>query len=366
MSYIFLKKPIQHGMGLVGPDQPWTKENAGKVIGTETRACPAGDYARTMLRSGWYRPVRSLALEAGKGQEGTGVLYNDAFPTGRYLEATKAGQGRKVEWCYNKNEKLCNTGEIEVPDRLDYDIGAEVAPAGCTSEKGGNCRVIPYSPGGVTVQKYSIPSNECRPCEQGRVADSWFYQGKDTKRDLRAPKLWCCPKPSRATSRYMTEDEKRKYTSSLGTCRPFVLQDGTIKDRQLAWVPIYHAISSTGLETGINDGDYRLVCLVPQAPIATNERGDLLMEMPNMKFEVAPITAEIAAQDQAQIEEFARGREEIITSGMEPESPWYIKYGLFLAMAGGVLGIGVVAGVIKSRKLKKNPYRQMCGRSGRK
>jgi hypothetical protein len=365
MAYIFLKNPIRQGMGLVGPDQPWTAANAGKIIGAETHACPAG-YTREMLRSGWYRPVRALAPEAGNRQAGTGVLYNDAFPTGRYLEAPKAGQGRKVEWCYNKKENFCSPGEIEVPDRLDYNIGAEAAPAGCTSEKGGNCLAIPYAPGGFTVQKYSTPGARCRPCEQGRVADSLFYYGKDTKRDLRAPKLWCCPKPTKITPRYLTEDESRSFTAA-GACRPFITPNGTQQERKFAWVPIYQTVPSTSVETGVVDGDYRLVCSVPPPVIAKNEKGQLIIEMP--KFApgsvATPMTAEQAAQDQAQIEEFARGREENIASGMGPTSPWYVRYGLFLAMAGGVLGIGVVAGIIKRRKLKKNPYRQMCGRSGR-
>jgi hypothetical protein len=138
MAYIFLKKPIRQGMGLIGPDQPWTKETAGKMIGTETRACPTPSYARQIIRTSWERPVRPLTKEAQGGgtTTSTGIFYTDSFLTGRFKEAAKVGQGRQREWCYKKDPSFCAAGEIEVPDRMDYDVGAESAPAGCTSENG--------------------------------------------------------------------------------------------------------------------------------------------------------------------------------------------------------------------------------------
>lgn len=83
-------------MGLVGPDQPWTAENAGKVIAQPTRECPAGREKKGTNE--WTRPKAVI--------NGNIVDDPDCFQTGKVIEAEKAGKARWVEWCCPVRTKL--------------------------------------------------------------------------------------------------------------------------------------------------------------------------------------------------------------------------------------------------------------------
>ena len=108
MSYLFQSRQLHprycglglgtigRGMGLVGPDQPWTSTNAGKVIQQPTRDCPSGS-----------KKTRSSEFAHPKAEIGGAVVDDpECFQTGRVWEARRAGNARHVEWCCPEREYL--------------------------------------------------------------------------------------------------------------------------------------------------------------------------------------------------------------------------------------------------------------------
>lgn len=101
MSYLFQSRQLHprycglglgtigRGMGLVGPDQPWTAANAGKPIAQATRECPAVNEKK--VTNEWTRPKSVVG--------GNVVDDPDCFQTGKIIEAQKPGKARWVEWC---------------------------------------------------------------------------------------------------------------------------------------------------------------------------------------------------------------------------------------------------------------------------
>jgi hypothetical protein len=101
MSYLFQSRQlhprycglglgtIARGMGLVGRDQPWTAENANKVIVLPTEKCPHGNKTIKISEDG----------HPWKWVEGERVENTACFKTGKIWEAKRAGNPRRVEWC---------------------------------------------------------------------------------------------------------------------------------------------------------------------------------------------------------------------------------------------------------------------------
>jgi hypothetical protein len=80
---------IARGMGFVGPDQPWTVENAKKVIVQPTEKCPYGNEKQRL--SEFSHPKTMVGGES--------VDNTACFKTGKIWEAERAGNPRRVEWC---------------------------------------------------------------------------------------------------------------------------------------------------------------------------------------------------------------------------------------------------------------------------
>ena len=92
MSYIYQSRQLHPracslGMGFVGPDQPWSRENAGRAITEANKSCPAGSERF---------PLRESATPKKP------YITEECFETGRVFEASKAGNPRRVEWCCPK------------------------------------------------------------------------------------------------------------------------------------------------------------------------------------------------------------------------------------------------------------------------
>jgi len=86
------------GLGFVGPDQPWTAENAGKVI------VPVSDECKT---DGGYQKKRLSQAATPKTERGGQVVENpDCFRTGKIWESRKPGLPRHVEWCCPDSRRL--------------------------------------------------------------------------------------------------------------------------------------------------------------------------------------------------------------------------------------------------------------------
>jgi hypothetical protein len=108
MSYLFQSRQLHprycglglgtvgRGLGLVGPDQPWTSANAGKVIQQPTRNCPSG--SKTKKSSEFAVPKAEIGGEV--------VPDTECFQTGKVWEARRAGNNRMVEWCCPVREYL--------------------------------------------------------------------------------------------------------------------------------------------------------------------------------------------------------------------------------------------------------------------
>jgi len=101
MSYLFQSRQLHPrncslGMGIVGPDQPWTSATANKVIAEREQQCPSGDKLRRL--SEFATPKTEVGGEVVEDQS--------CFKTGKVWEAKKAGNPRGVEWCCPVNEAL--------------------------------------------------------------------------------------------------------------------------------------------------------------------------------------------------------------------------------------------------------------------
>jgi len=100
MSYLFLYgqlHPRDCGLGLVGPDQPWTKETASKVLVAAQEPCNESTHVLSKL-SEFATPMRS--------KDGQVVVNEDCFQTGQVFEAKTVGNPRSVQWCCRKEVTL--------------------------------------------------------------------------------------------------------------------------------------------------------------------------------------------------------------------------------------------------------------------
>ena len=94
MAYEYWTGPLRRGspglgLDLVGPDQMWTKETAGKPITEAHTKCPAG----------------STKIQASAAAtEGPRRPDFDCFDTGVILEATKPGLPRRRIWCCTRKK----------------------------------------------------------------------------------------------------------------------------------------------------------------------------------------------------------------------------------------------------------------------
>jgi hypothetical protein len=107
-------------------------------------------------------------------------------------------------------------------------------------------------------------------------------------------------------------------------------------------------------DSGITDGDYRLLCCDP------NYRSRLETVVKDGKTYIvgnptavgpAVRTADQIAQVTAAEAVQAAEDEAVLVTAQEPEYGFFQRYGLVLALGAGAIGIGVVAGLIKRKRL---------------
>jgi hypothetical protein len=293
----------------VGPNQPWTEASAGKMIGRETRTCPAG-HERKLVRAQTIQAVR--------------------FPPTRYLTGYQIEGGRQKRYQYGRKECFL-TGRAKESDR----------------------------PGGVRKLEWCcpiVPAKLCRGRKQEYVCGAFaepecVSTGKRTAA-TKAP-IWCCPtySISKPGPRYLTEAEQTQYS---GQCEPWISPIGETKIRVPRWILKYDRTYRTDQQLLQNNrsvisGNHKLVCVLqnptsediaygryippPPEEIAHERR---LLTIPK---EIKKIEALIKAQ-------------KLFAQGIEEVSAWYLRHKILILLVGITLTGGVGAALIQ-RKLKK-------------
>lgn len=267
MSYVFTSPkynvrqcPTDDSLGLVGPDQPWTKETAGKEIVPATKDCHRG------WQSVWN----------WEGAE-------PHFSVGR-----------------NKVNKNCSNP----------------APEGCRTD--------------IAVRDYRM--EDC--FKTGRI-DEAYKPGHDRH------EWWCCPPvPEMKPKREATQTEVELY----GECQPF-FKEGEVYLGEPRWLDNNFLIPTgwDGRETDVIDNGYRLFCqaILPKDYFRNiGFAGGGKMTVVNQAIMDAQEVlkreekiAEEAAVVQAAVEEF--------------DYSFFDRYGLYMALGAGVIGVSLIAGLIK-------------------
>lgn len=259
MSYVFISPYYNvtrcptngedQGMGaeFIGPDQPWTSENAGKFITPETRSCP-----RTSKRS--HLPPTIGPPKYAHG--GEMVPDTECYLTGRIREATAAGLSRREEWC--------------------------------------------------------------------------------------------CPRRTYAPKRVLTAEEADRYLS-LGVCNPITMvSTGEEYPSDPEWRDKNAYVPSTCHTTSVYDGEYRLICC------KRREAGKVRYVMPEGGITFAAPTAAMIEEQAQEREQRIAETERMLIETAEPEYGFFQRYGVFLLLGAGALGIGVTAGLVKRARSKKD------------
>jgi len=240
MSYTFISPkyqvsqcPTDNGMGILGPDQPWTQATAGKEIAPTTNPC----------REGW-KTIKGGTLPPHNVFQ---QRDEDCFLTGKVIEAQKPGY-RRVQ-------------------------------------------------------------------------------------------MWCCPPKELLPPREYTALEDQEYG---GECQPFY-HDGEEYPARPVWVDARFP-TPTGWsfrETPIRSRGYKLVCKAIRGKVEFKLDPTMIMGQARTTVQQAE---EMLREKQARMEE----RETIIQAAEEEfQYGFFQRYGVYMLAGAGVIGLGVVAGLIK-------------------
>lgn len=277
---------------LVGPDQPWTQQTAGKMIGRERRGCTA-NYQRKLGPGGNRAPLRYITGFHHEKKEK--YRREDCYLTGRVKEADRPGEIRTAEWC---------------------------------------CPVIPRTLCRANEREYACGLTAPNVCNR---------TGKKTY--LSKIPIWCCPPYSRANppARELTEEELRQHGNR---CQPWISPAGETKERVLRWYLKYYRSFRTDQDLNISDGDYRLVCVLANPTFEDIAYGKAIPESPEEE------QRQIARSVEAQRAGAQTEAERILMAAEEKIRPWYVRHWLLLLLSGGALFTGITAALIQ-RALKE-------------
>ena len=273
MSYVFTSPKYyvrqcptdSDSLGLVGPDQPWSAQTAGKEIAPATKEC----------HKGWQK-----------------------------------------------------TWNIETEDRPYHDV-MYAKKKGCTQVGWGTPCIT-----GDRVRDY--PVEEC--FKTGRI---------DESRTVGGPRRvwWCCPPvPVRKPDRAFTEAESEEYGEDV--CPPFY-HEGQVYLGEPKWIDNNFTTPTgwTFQDTDIIDGGYRLYC----TPVLPENFWKDYMESHPFSRETQVIQAKLSeAEKLLQHEQLVAEQEAIVQEAeAEFEYSFFERYGLYMAVGAGVIGLGLLAGYIK-------------------
>jgi hypothetical protein len=212
------------------------------------------------------------------------------------------------------------------PDKPHYSVGYHKVKEGCSSSVPGRCRVD------LAVRDYRF--EDC--FKTGRIDEA--YKPGHARHEY-----WCCPPvPAMKPKRAVTDAEIERYGEDV--CQPFY-QGGEVYLGEPRWLD-NNFINPTGWdfrETDIVDKGYRLYCYATKPE-------DYWKNLTVVGGGKSSVT--IPAVDPAEMlrrrEESAAEIEEVVrTSEEEFEYSFFERYGLYMAIGAGVIGIGLIAGLIK-------------------
>jgi hypothetical protein len=168
---------------------------------------------------------------------------------------------------------------------------------------------------------------------------------------------WCCPPYEALTvpiTRQVTQAEAEQYATNCAG-RTLVLPSGASYALDLGWwlhktagIP-----SAVCQDSGITDGDYRLLCCDPISRVRLARDKDGKVFAPVAAVGTAVRTADQIAQVTAAEAVQAAEDEAVLVAAQEPQPGFFQRYGLVLALGAGAIGIGVLAGSIGLIKRKR-------------
>lgn len=202
--------------------------------------------------------------------------------------------------------------------------------------------------GGMSPRKYTkdgkpIDTAEC--FATGRVKES-------ARPGYQRVQEWCCPRPPEVqVTKTLTAAQGEQYATACDG-KPLVLSNGESFPTHLShWLhKSRYAPTAVCVQSGISEGDYNLVCCrdmpMPTGPVKITGTTGMVAARPVMS----------AAQIQQQTEEQAARAaqvEAVLVQSAEPEYGFFERYKWVIILAGGAIGVGVISGMIKKMKMKK-------------
>jgi len=211
-------------------------------------------------------------------------------------------------------------------DKPHYSVGYNKSKKGCSNPAPGGCRVD------LAVRDYRM--EDC--FKTGRIDEA--YKPGDKRHEW-----WCCPPvPEMKPKRDVTAAEIELYGE--GVCEPFYYR-GEVYLGEPRWVD-NNFLLPTGWDerdTNIVDKGYRLFCYATKPEdyyrnLAVAGAGMTAVTIPRVSEAEQLVQRQ---QREAEQEAVVRAAEE------EFELGFFERYGLYMAIGAGVIGLGLVAGLIK-------------------
>ena len=209
--------------------------------------------------------------------------------------------------------------------------------------------------GGLNPPNYTTDGKKVTTAEcvaTGRVKES-------AKAGYQRVQEWCCPviRLTVPATKPITQEQAEQYATTCAG-RAITLPSGNTFPVDLGrWIHKTANIpSALCLDSGVVDGDYKLLCCRTDKTLATvvkDGKTYVAGSFADMSRGSVTPTAEQIAQGTAAVAAIAAEREAVLVAAQEPQYGFFQRYGLVLALGAGAVGIGVVAGLIKRRRLNK-------------
>lgn len=209
--------------------------------------------------------------------------------------------------------------------------------------------------GGLNPPSYTVDGKKVTTAEcvtTGRVKES-------SRAGYQRVQEWCCPvvRPNVPIVKAVTQEQAEQYAT---TCAGRII---SLPSGQTHLVDLGRWIHKTAnipsalcVDSGIMDGDYKLLCCRTDVIIPTVVKDGKTYYaggLPGSSSGAVAPTAEQIAQGTAAVAAIAAEQEAVLVASQEPQYSFFQRYGLVLALGAGAVGIGVVAGLIKRRRLNK-------------
>lgn len=182
----------------------------------------------------------------------------------------------------------------------------------------------------------------------GRVKES-------AKAGFQRVQEWCCPSTAPVQATRQVTQEQAEQQPTLCDDKHLTLPSGQVVLTHLGWWLHKDSNIPTALcrDSGVRDGDYKLLCCRdPDTSIFVVKDGKTYVKSP-APTTASGLSAEQIAQRTAEVAAAAAESEAVMVAAQEPQAGFFQRYGLVLALGAGAIGIGVVAGLIKRKRLNK-------------